>query len=86
MTLNSVIAALQRLVPLVGDAEVVLHDIATGAETVIQTLAVDLGAGGDATGSQVTVKHGVAPAAPAPAPEAAPAASEATPAASDPNA
>jgi hypothetical protein len=74
MTLSDIITSLQKLSPLVGDAELVLQAVEGGAETVIHSLSVDLGTGGDATGNRVTVKHGAPPPAPAPEPtaEAAP--------------
>lgn len=76
MKLSDLIAAGQKLTPLVGDAEVVLEDIDSGAKSVIHALSVDLSPSGDAASSAVTVKHGAAPEEPS-APEQA---TEASPA------
>jgi hypothetical protein len=71
MTLSQVIAALQKLTPLVGDAELVLSEVDSGAQTIIHSLSVDVSPTGDATGSTITVKHGASQAPPEPAPESA---------------
>lgn len=60
MKLSDLIAAGQKLTPLVGDAEVVLRDVDSDAKTVIHALSVDLDPSGDTTGNTVTVKHGAA--------------------------
>jgi hypothetical protein len=70
MQLNGLIAALQKLVPVVGDAEVVLKDVDAGVVSAIHSLSIDLAPTGEATGATVTVKHAQAPAVPA-APEPA---------------
>lgn len=70
MNLQALIQALQSLVPLVADAPVILHDLESGAETVLHTIGVDVSVEtGQPTGN-VTLKHG-AP-APAPAPPSEP--------------
>lgn len=78
MTLTEVIQAFQKIAPLVGDAEVVLADVESGAKSVIHSLSIDLSPSGEAASTVVTVKHGPE-AAPEPAPEPEPESAPADP-------
>lgn len=70
MQVSELQSVLSRVVQLMGDGEVTLRDLATGAETVLQSVSVILAGLDGAPGSSVQLGHAVP--APAPAPVAPP--------------
>lgn len=72
MKVTELIGALQKAVQATGDGDVVLKHLEDGAETVLQSIGIHIGAGGDDPSSVVELEHGAAP-APAPTPVDAPA-------------
>lgn len=64
MKISELTAALSRVQQIVGDADVVLKDAVSEAESVITKLGLDLGATGTATEGTLTLTHGEAPPAP----------------------
>lgn len=68
MTISEVQALLTKVQQVAGDADVVLRAAEGAAETVIQTVGIELGAGGNPASSEVTITHGPPAPAPAPAP------------------
>lgn len=67
MTLSELIAGLQRFTQIAGDLPVIFKAVEGEAETVLHDIGININpTAGSATGS-VTINHGVAPVAPAPA-------------------
>jgi hypothetical protein len=59
---------LTKVQQITGEAEVILKDVETGAETVLQNIGLELGADGSVSSSVVTINHGPAAPDPEPAP------------------
>lgn len=74
MTVSEIIAALSRVQQIAGDLPVVFKEIESDAETVLQSIGVNIDPNSGAAGGSVTLQHSTAPAAPAAPPaEQAPA-------------
>lgn len=68
MKISELQSLLSKVANVVGDAEIILKAVEGEAETVLKTVGIELGSGGDPTAAGVTISHGAPePAAPAPA-------------------
>lgn len=61
MKISELQALLAKVTNVVGDAEVILKAVESDAETVLKTVGIELGAGGDPTAAGVTISHGAPP-------------------------
>lgn len=66
MKISELQGLLSKVQNVVGDAEVILKAAEGGAETVLHTVGIELGASGDPTSQAVTVTHGEPAATPEP--------------------
>lgn len=67
MKLSDLASLLAKVQSIAGDVDVVLHDAASGVETVVTDLAVHLDPTSGNPGSTLTIEHGTAPPLPPPA-------------------